>query len=121
VRTSLEPGEDEIVVKIAGTNNNGWFFINGAYRVDKDVPWARDGWIAASMVGTSVKGSPNYNAPANLYATPSKKSKKVGTIPSEEGAKLLDCQGGWIKTSYKGRTGWLSPDNQCQSPWTTCS
>lgn len=121
VRSSAEPGEDEIVVKIAGTNNKGWFFIDDAYRVDVDNILKTDGWIAASMLGTGTKGSPNYNSPANLYATPSKKSKKVGTMPAEVEAKLLDCQGGWIKTTYKGKTGWLPPENQCQSPWTTCN
>lgn len=121
IRTSAEPGIDEIVVKIAGTNNKGWFFIDGAYKDDLKDILKKDGWVAASMLGTAAQSTPDSNAPATLYATPSKKSKKVGSVPAEGGVKILDCDGGWIKASYKGKTGWLSKDNQCPSPWTTCS
>lgn len=111
--------EDEVVVYIVGYSN-GWVKIglaeNGKGQIFNDL-----GWVSAKMVETGTKGSPNYNSSVTIYAAAKTSSKKVGTIPSEDTVKIAGYQCGWVKVTYKGKTGWIRENNICGSPFTTCS
>jgi len=121
ILSRLIKGDGEISLDIIGTSGNGWLKITNAWHGDQGDLFKDTGWVFATMLATGTKGSPNYDSPAKLYSTQSKKSKVLMQIPSESEVILLDCTGSWAKVSYKGTNGWLAPENQCGSPFTTCS
>lgn len=104
-------------VEIIGYSN-GWLKIllgevkNGKIS-DEDV-----GWISAKKVTATVET--NDTKPAPLYSQPSKKSKKIGTIPDQESLTIVGVSCFGFKVAYKGKTGWLSSDHYCGNPLTTC-
>jgi uncharacterized protein YgiM (DUF1202 family) len=119
---SLVKGEDEIMVEITATSGTGWLkFANAEGGASGDAIFKGTGWVFATMLGTGTKGYPNYDSPARLFATPSKKGKVLRQIPAEDEVTILDCSGSWAKVRYQGTTGWLAPENQCGSPFTTCN
>jgi SH3-like domain-containing protein len=121
ILSSLIMGDDQISLDIIGTAGNGWVKITNAWHGGRGDLFKDEGWVFATKLATGTKGFPNYASPAKLYSSPSKKSKVLMQIPSEDEVKILDCSGKWVKGSYKGTNGWLAPENQCGSPFTTCS
>ncbi len=121
VLSRLIKGEDEILLDIIGTSGNGWLKITNAWHSGQGDLFKDQGWVFATMLATMVNGSPNYDSPAKLYSTASKKSKILMQVPSEAEVKVLDCDGGWTKVSYKGISGWLGRENQCGNPLTNCN
>ena len=111
--------EDTVVIYVVGFSN-GWVKIakaeNGKGQIFDDI-----GWVSAKMVETGTKGTPNYNSPITMYAAAKTSSKKVGTIPSEDMVKIAGFSCGWVKVTYKGKTGWVRDVNICGNPFTTCS
>lgn len=97
---------------------NGWLKIKFGESIDGTIFFKGIGWISAKKVTATVET--NIGKPASLYFLPKKSSKKVGTIPSETLIKIIgfDCFG--FKVSYKGKTGWLSAEDYCGNPVTTC-
>lgn len=123
ILTKLKSGEgdDAITVFVTGYSN-GWMKIGGATKVGRGAVFNDIGWVSAKMIAVEAKGEDDYDAPAPLYAKPSKSSKKVGTIPSGTTQMQIvgyDCFG--LKVIYKGVTGWLSAGNICGSPVTNCN
>jgi SH3-like domain-containing protein len=121
VLSRLVRGDGDISLDIIGTSGGGWLKITNAWHGDRGDLFKDTGWVFATMLATGTKGSPNYDSPAKLFSTASKKSKVLIQIPSESEVVLLDCTGAWAKVSYKGTIGWLAPENQCGSPFTTCN
>lgn len=117
----LVRGDGDISLDITASAGNGWVKITNAWNGNTDEEFKGTGWVFASLLATGTKGFPNYDSPAKLYSTPSKKSKVLMQIPSEDEVTIVDCSGKWAKVSYKGTTGWLAGENQCGSPFTTCS
>ena len=113
--------EEETIVKIIGYSN-GWLKIQKAHSIDDKVIFQGIGWISAKRV-TAVVQRPDGNSKktAPLYSQPKSSSKKVGTIRSDELIDIIgfDCFG--LKVIYKGKKGWLSRNNICGNPVTTCS
>lgn len=108
---------DEGTVEIIGYSN-GWLKIRLSENVDGVEYFKGIGWISAKKVTSNVET--NTGKPATLYSLPKKKSKKVGTIPNDTAITIVgvDCFG--FKISYKGKTGWLSAEDYCGNPVTTC-
>jgi hypothetical protein len=111
-----EDGEQVIVNTIG--YDGGWLKIRLAESVDGTQLLDRDAWISAKMVTASVETK--NSKPAILYAAPTRNSRKVGTIPNDTLIAIagFDCFG--FKVSYKGKTGWLSSEDTCGNPVTTC-
>jgi len=111
-----EDGEQVIVNTIG--YNRGWLKIRFAETVGGTQLLDRVAWISGDMVTASVETK--NNKPATLYAGPTRKSRKVGTIPNDTLIAIagFDCFG--FSVSYKGKTGWLSRDDTCGNPVTTC-
>lgn len=121
ILSTLVKDDTEISLDIIGTAGNGWVKITNAWHGDRGDIFKDTGWVFATMLATGTKGYPNYASTAKLYSTQSKTSKVLMQIPSEDEVIILDCDGRWVKVSYKGTNGWLAPENQCGSPFTTCS
>jgi SH3-like domain-containing protein len=117
----LVRGGGDISLDIIGSAGTGWVKITNAWHGDTDEEFKGSGWVFASLLATGTRGYPNYDSPAKLYSEPDKKGKVSATLPAEAEATVLDCAGRWIKISYQGKIGWLAPENQCGSPFTTCS
>lgn len=108
---------EEVMVDVVGFEN-GWLKIRSADTVDGTSLLTEPAWISAKLVTANVET--NTGKPATLYATPSRKARKVGTIPSDTLIAIagFDCFG--FKVTYKGTTGWLSREDICGNPVTTC-
>ena len=111
-----EDGEQVIVDTIG--YDNGWLKIGRAETVDGTNLLNKAAWISGKMVTASVETK--NSKPATLYAAPTRKSRKVGTIPNDTLIAIagFDCFG--FKVTYKGKTGWLSSEDTCGNPVTTC-
>jgi uncharacterized protein YgiM (DUF1202 family) len=85
------------------------------------------GWIEMQKyLGTYAR---NYsdNDTLFLYSRPDLKSNLTDTINEyyTELYTITDCEGKWakvtMKTTDKEFNGWLEPEMQCSSPYTTCN
>lgn len=113
--------EVETTIQIIGYSN-GWVKIRKAYNSEFDATFEGTGWISAARVTVSTQRlDGNMKKGVTLYGKPSSKSKNLGTIPNEEFVKVVgfDCFG--LKVKYKNKIGWLSKDQLCGNPVTTCS
>ncbi|MFN0141121.1 MAG: SH3 domain-containing protein [Pyrinomonadaceae bacterium] len=108
---------EQAMLEIIGYSN-GWLKIRLAESVDGTIFFKGIGWISAKQVTANVET--NTGKPAALYSLPKRSSRKVGAIPSETPINIVgfDCFG--FKIVYKGKTGWLSTDDACGNPVTTC-
>lgn len=119
----IDMGDEEVetTIEIIGYSN-GWVKIRKAYNSDFEKAFEGTGWISAERVTvTTQRLDGNMKKGVTLYAKPSSKSKSLGTIPNEKLVKVIgyDCFG--LKVKYKNKTGWLSKDQLCGNPVTTCS
>ena len=85
------------------------------------------GWIEKEdYLGTYAR---NYsdNDTLFLFTNPDLKSKPTDTISKyyTELYTITDCEGKWakviMKTTDKEFKGWIEPEMQCSSPYTTCN
>lgn len=109
---SVEATGEDIDLTLVGYKN-GWFeiLLGGSGR--------EKGWISARKVAISVENQ--TGKPATLYSSPSKSSRKAGKIPNDAADFELigfDCFG--LKIKYRRIVGWLSKDDMCGNPRTTC-
>lgn len=109
---------EQAMLEIIGYSN-GWLKIRLAESVDGVTFFNGTGWISAKKVTVNVET--NTAKPATLYTLPRRSSKKVGTVPSDTLLRIVgfDCFG--FKVIYKGKAGWLSADDTCGNPVTTCA
>lgn len=114
--------DDEIVIVTINGYSNGWVNITDAQTVSGEEQFSGTGWVSAKMVTVRTQRLDGNNKKSvAIYARPTEKSKKAGTIPNEEYVEIVgfDCFG--FKVKYKSKTGWLSTDDMCGNPVTTCS
>jgi uncharacterized protein YgiM (DUF1202 family) len=112
--------DDDIVTVYITGYSNGWVKIARADTVGGGKIFDDIGWVSAKMVVTGTKGSEDYDKPAPLYAQANTKSK-IGTIPSDAEVQIAGFACGWIKVTYKGKSGWIKTQNICGNPVTTCN
>lgn len=77
------------------------------------------GWVHSSLVATSVKGY--TKGFVQLRTQASANAPEVTRVPRELEVRVRACQGKWLRASYKGKTGWLAPQDQCATAQTTCN
>ncbi len=84
----------------------------------------KKGWIESKYTGIY----PSIFDEIKLYTKPDTTSKVMSTIikPEYYPFNVIKCHGKWLYVKYldtdKGtKEGWLSPDNQCSNPYTTCN
>lgn len=85
----------------------------------------KTGWIETKYLGIY---SSVYSDTLKLFTQPDKKSKVKSVInnPPYDLLNVIDCKNGWLYIKYldidkRTKEGWLSPDNQCSNPYTTCN
>jgi uncharacterized protein YgiM (DUF1202 family) len=109
----IMPDEDGVMLKVIGATG-GWVLIDDAETLSGANTYGGQGWVFASMLGTSTRMK------SKLYARASSKSKSLATIPGEQELIILGCAGDWVKVKYGSKQGWLAPGDQCGNPVTTC-
>lgn len=61
---------------------------------------------AAKSTGTAVRETGTTRAAVDLMATPYRDAKPAGQLPANTAVDILERQGGWMRISAKGKTGW---------------
>jgi SH3-like domain-containing protein len=98
-----------------------WTLISVIDPIDQNVDFRGEGWVYSSLLGVSSQG---YNlASVSLYNQPSLRSKVVGKIPPNTNTTILGCSGRWLRVESKHHRyqGWLEPNQQCATAYTSCS
>lgn len=108
---------EQAMLEIIGYSK-GWLKIRLAESIDGTTFFKGIGWISAKKVTASVETNMGKAAP--LYSSPKKSSKKTGTIPGETLFNIIGFHCFGFKVSYKGKTGWISAEDYCGNPVTTC-
>lgn len=86
--------------------------------VNNDLVYVKKGDIAVN--------TRNYNGKTlNLYKEPNKESAIIYKTNKEHTAPIFNINGDWLYVSLKEENGkkvfgWLEPEMQCGSPFTTC-
>jgi uncharacterized protein YgiM (DUF1202 family) len=109
----IMPDADGVMLQVKGATGS-WVMIENAETLSSAETFSGQGWVFASMLGTSTRMK------SKLYASASLKGKTLATIPGEEELIILGCSAGWVKVKYKNKQGWLAPGDQCGNPVTTC-
>jgi uncharacterized protein YgiM (DUF1202 family) len=107
-------------VNVLGTQGN-WILVSVVDPIAQKVSFRNEGWVYSSLLGVSVSGYEQKSV--NLYSKPSVRSKVVNRVFSSSGATILSCNGKWLKIESKNgqQRGWLEPNQQCASAYTSCS
>lgn len=109
-----------------GDRTNAWMLVSPISSNQKQ--FNGNGWVSASLLGLYTKGYDLQSVP--IYSEPSKENKSshvVGNLPSDSLVTLSKCEGKWSHVKAKNLTddldieGWLEPNQQCRSPYTSCS
>ena len=112
----LPNDSDGTIVDIRGSEGS-WLQIVKAETIEGKQVFQGKGWVFAELVGTSTRYEGTDHA---LHAQASLKSPIVGKIPGEKEVTLRGCSGTWPKVKWKSIEGYLSPDQHCPNPVTTC-
>lgn len=111
---TIKDEEDYIMLELIDAKD-GWFEVKSIDSVDGydiEIPGGT-GWIHHSQIGAGTRRN------INLLDQPAK-GKIVGKIEMEEGVRILDMLGEWVKVEYKGMKGWMDSYYLCGNPVTTC-
>jgi SH3-like domain-containing protein len=128
VQVRSNPSEDSKVIGNLPTNTLGvivnlsasqgdWVQLTKAESPEK-IQFQGTGWVKSQLLGTSTRGYGSQGVSA--YASASTQSSAIGRIPARKRVKLLSCDQSWAFVEYEGLQGWISRDDQCPSPLTTC-
>jgi hypothetical protein len=71
----LVRGGGDISLDIIGSAGTGWVKITNAWHGDTDEEFKGSGWVFASLLATGTRGYPNYDSPAKLILSPTKRAK----------------------------------------------
>lgn len=109
--------------------SNGWLLVT----TDDDCIEKITGWMHSSLVFTSVnlkftgESFEDFKPiPIYLYKLPQKASPKVYVVNKDQNVNIIKYEGLWVYVKCKDVNnrvvyGWLSPEDQCSNPFTTCS
>ncbi len=101
---------------------NGFAKIS-ANGINKDTA-EKKGWIELQYLGIYPSG---WEGGIKFYSEPTKESKILSVFqkPYYIPLRILKCSGEWLYVYvYENgikKEGWLSPENQCSNPLTTCN
>jgi uncharacterized protein YgiM (DUF1202 family) len=107
-------------VNVLGMKGN-WLLVSVVSPREQKVDFKGEGWVFSSLLGVSSQGYGKKSL--SLYSKPSVRSSIVGKISSNSGATVLGCSGKWLRVETLNNQvkGWLEPNQQCASAYTTCS
>ncbi len=106
-----------VVVDLTASQG-GWVQLTRA-ESPQGVEFQGTGWIYSQLLGTSTRGYGSGGV--SVYQSANTQSAAIGRISEQSSVKLLSCDRTWALVEYKGLKGWIPPDAQCPSPFTTCS
>lgn len=113
--------EDFLLICIKAIHNN-YANISAIHVLDSI---DREGWVQLKYLGINPA---NYSSTLFLYSYPDRNSIVIDSILNPQWGDLypiLNCKDNWlyIKTYNGGqwREGWMSPEDQCDNPYTTCN
>lgn len=114
--------EDYCLIHIKGINEN-WANISSITIDDKI---SKNGWIKKKYLGIYLH--PYLGDSVKLYSQPDTTSQIISTLYmlNYPPANIFHCKGKWLYIKSKDadekmKEGWLSPDDQCSNPYTTCN
>lgn len=116
--------EDFIVLSITG-RQEGFYHVVASYLIAGEIV---EGWIKEdSTIGVYARAYPVGDS-LRLMSAPGKSSKSqaVKIINNMQFFRVINCNAdGWVKVSIQVSgekyEGWLSPEDQCDNPYTTCN
>jgi uncharacterized protein YgiM (DUF1202 family) len=113
--------DDKIVTVVVAGYQNGWVKISMASTVGGDTLFEGEGWITAKAVKFRTERTDGNSAKrVILYSRASKSSGVAARIPDEAAVRIIGFSCFGPKVSYAGKSGWLSRDDLCGNPVTTC-
>ncbi|MEA4935446.1 hypothetical protein SDC9_95743 [bioreactor metagenome] len=106
--------------------NHGMAYVDVRAPLYDTIP--KIGWIEIKYLGIR----PASHQPINLYRKSAKRYQIRSQILKPEWGywsadiKILDCTGEWLYVSFldgdnKMKEDWLSPEDQCSNPYSTCN
>uniref|UniRef100_UPI00259A829A SH3 domain-containing protein n=1 Tax=Carboxylicivirga marina TaxID=2800988 RepID=UPI00259A829A len=113
--------EMELIVtfEIIDSQDN-WLFIKTTYNGNQP---EKRGWIYGGLVSVNTRNYEGQNI--NLYSKPNKISSVKNILKGERTVSIIDVCGQWAYVRFRDESGnsiegWLEPEMQCGSPYTTC-
>ncbi len=118
----FDKGEDGEIVTVSVVGySNGWVKILSAATVDGETLFSGEGWITAkAVVFRTERPDGNSKKTVALYSRASKSSRVAVRIPSEANVRIVGFSCFGPKVTRNGRSGWLSTEDLCGNPVTTC-
>jgi len=116
--------EDYILLSIKG-RHNGFYYVMASYSIGGQIV---EGWIKEdNTIGVYARAYPDGDS-LRLMNTPDKSTtlNAVKIINSGQFFPIINCNPeGWAKISVivsgERYEGWVSPEDQCDNPYTTCN
>ena len=123
--TKMIPLQDGIAFLEISKIKSGWALVSKVYGEEfsheatgkKDVWWVRLDGIYTGIRGYGRNGAPAFSSASGEQA--------INRFEGESSGLIHGCSGGWVliqAKSIEGKDlkGWLSPEEQCPNPYTTC-
>ena len=118
--------ENYLVLSLRGFDGD-YAFVEASYALDSlDLFPKKEhiGWIEKKYLMTYLNCS-DYECCkyVYLYKQPTEKSEKVDSVEHPWWGVpyfVHGCKNGWLLIENNGRKGWVSPEEQCCNPYTTC-
>lgn len=112
--------DNEIVTVTIVGYRNGWIEISGASTVGGDELYRGRGWVSARYVMVYTESRDSRIKKIPVFAGPSESSRRIGTVPDEEPVRVAGTSCFGLKIVHKDKTGWISREDFCGNPVTTC-
>lgn len=115
--------EDYVLMEVLSKRDN-FFYVKTASALDDKI--VSEGWIESKHVGIYLRAK-NVTGDVPIYSSPNDKSEFKFINANGKGlVEILDINPkGWFKIICKDKkgiiVGWLSKENQCPNPYSTCN
>ncbi|MGC9967698.1 MAG: choice-of-anchor tandem repeat GloVer-containing protein [Syntrophobacteraceae bacterium] len=112
------PQDSEGTVVDLAASSGDWVLIHSAQGVTSGSWFQGQGWVHASLLG--VRAVNRTGRKASLHSKPDAGSSVIKMFAGETEARLAGCKVDWMQVKIGEKKGWLSPDDYCGNPVTTC-
>ena len=112
------PQDSEGTVVDLAASSGDWMLIHSAQGVTSGSWFQGQGWVHASLLG--VRAVNRTGRKASLHSKPDAGSSVIKMFAGETEARLAGCKVDWMQVKIGEKKGWLSPDDYCGNPVTTC-
>jgi len=113
---NLPTNTQAVIVELSASQGD-WVQVTKAESPNK-VEFQGTGWVYAPLLGTSTRGYGSGGV--SVYTSANTQGAPIGRIPDSTGVKLLSCEQSWAFVEHESVKGWITPDDQCPNPLTTC-